>query len=160
MAEQSGVDSGSISHFLSKKRGLSDHSKFKIAEAVGYTYEEMLAMGRRILNGNFLKQDALTPPGEKNLDTQAKEVQGNNRVDEYIKKTARIITSKTIYKSALERNIDAFFQAVETEAEMNSIREQITRMETKHKEDMDELKQLILALSGAAPQKREAASKS
>ncbi|MFA7346873.1 MAG: helix-turn-helix transcriptional regulator [Desulfurivibrionaceae bacterium] len=80
----------------------------------------------------------------------------NPKFDDYIGKTARVITSKTIYRSALERNIDAFHKAVETEDEMQGVREKLELMQVKHDRDMEELKRLIL--NQGASQKRDSAA--
>lgn len=80
----------------------------------------------------------------------------NPKFDDYIGKTARVITSKTIYRSALERNIDAFHKAVETEDEMQGVREKLELMQEKHDRDMEELKRLILNQSTS--QKRDSAA--
>ena len=80
----------------------------------------------------------------------------NPKFDDYIGKTARVITSKTIYRSALERNIDAFHKAVETEDEMQGVREKLEVMQVKHDRDMEELKRLIL--NQGNQQKRDSAA--
>jgi len=91
----------------------------------------------------------------------------NPKFDDYIGKTARVITSKTIYRSALERNIDAFHKAVETEDEMQGVREKLDGMEKRHSADMDELKFMHardmeelkrLILNQGSQQKRDSAA--
>lgn len=82
--------------------------------------------------------------------------ESNPKFDDYIGKTARVITSKTIYRSALERNIDAFHKAVETEDEMQGVREKLELMQVKHDRDMEELKRLIL--NQGTQQKRDSAA--
>ncbi len=68
------------------------------------------------------------------------EREANPRFDDLVNKTARIVTSKTIYRSALERNIDAFHKAVETEDEMQGVKEEMRGL----REEIAELKALIL----------------
>lgn len=108
-----------------------------------------------------------TAPGQQPVIASHPNRESNPKFDDYIGKTARVITSKTIYRSALERNIDAFHKAVETEDEMQGVKEKLDVMELRHNADMDELKSMHardmaelknLILSQAGGQKRDSAA--
>lgn len=97
--------------------------------------------------------EEMGPQGKGPLDMNDPD---KNRYNELIEKTSKVITSKTIYKSALERNIDAFHHAVEQEDEMQGVKERLEIMQAKHDKDMEELKNLILGQG--VQQKRDSAA--
>jgi transcriptional regulator with XRE-family HTH domain len=95
----------------------------------------------------------------ENTGQEESEEAEQNRHDDLISKTSRIITSKSIYNSALERNIEAFHKAVIMEEEMIGLREEMATRDKKHDNDIQELKDLLLSL-GATTKKRDEAANS
>jgi len=142
-ARMCGVNEGSIRHYLKGGEPGLDNL-IKIANACGRSVG-WLATGEE----NSSPQEALL--------TNHPNREANPRFAELVDRTARIVTSKTIYRSALERNIDAFYKAVETEDEMENMRgmmaEMMQKLDFLVQENME-----IKAKLGGQPKKREASN--
>lgn len=72
--------------------------------------------------------------------------------------TTVVLESNTVYRAALAANVRAFYKAVKNEEEKMEMQEQLTRIEIKHEADMQELKQMIMGLAVAAPEKKSSAA--
>lgn len=78
----------------------------------------------------------------------------DQRISDLLTKTAVILESDTVYRTALASNINAFHKAVEMEGEMKEVKEDLRKMQA----DMDELKAMIRSLGGVLPEKRDPAA--
>jgi len=129
-----------------------DHN---IASTSVYPPEPNHKIAARIGTGRTTQQP------KKKVNEQSEPQQAQNSChDDFINKTTKIITSQTIYRSALERNIDAFYQAVETEEEMQGIKEEMRDLREDYKNRMDKLEKLILNMGGLTNEKRDSAANS
>lgn len=79
-------------------------------------------------------------------------------MSEMVTMTIEVLESKTVYRSALASNVRAFHQAVKMEGEMKGVKEEVQKMREEHRTEMEELKEMIRALGGALPQKRDTAA--
>lgn len=79
-------------------------------------------------------------------------------MSEMVTMTIEVLESKTVYRSALASNVRAFHQAVKMEGEMQGVKESLLQMRDEHRAEMEELKEMIRALGGALPQKRDTAA--
>lgn len=79
-------------------------------------------------------------------------------MSEMVTMTIEVLESKTVYRSALASNVRAFHQAVKMEGEMKGVKEEVQKMRAEHRTEMEELKEMIRALGGALPQKRDTAA--
>ncbi len=79
-------------------------------------------------------------------------------MSEMVTMTIEVLESKTVYRSALASNVRAFHQAVKMEGEMQGVKEDLRQMRAEHRAEMEELKEMIRSLGGAAPEKREPAA--
>lgn len=61
------------------------------------------------------------------------------RISDMLQKTAEVLESKTIFRSALASNINAFYQAVKTEEPMRQLRDRMEAMELSLSSQMKEV---------------------
>ncbi len=169
IANNVGVTSKYISDITAERRRASHKLQEKIATALGYTYEDMLAMGRQILVG----EKSATPQQQNNKiaarvepgrpETRERLLQQQNSkpapTEESFSMTIEVLESQTVYRSALASNVRAFHQAVKMEGEMHGVKDELQKMKEQHEADMAELKEMIRAMiAGQAAEKRDAAA--
>lgn len=108
-------------------------------------------------NNQAAKNKAMSSQEETSL---ADRIDESFSMSEMVTMTIEVLESKTVYRSALASNVRAFHQAVKMEGEMKGVKEEVQQMRVEHRHEMEELKGMIRALGGEAPQKREAAANS
>lgn len=79
-------------------------------------------------------------------------------IDELREMTTVVLETNTVYRAALAANVRAFYRAVKNEEEKMEMHEQLKRLEAKHDADMQELKQMIMALNESKPEKKAIAA--
>ena len=83
---------------------------------------------------------------------------GEFSISDMLQATARVLESKTVYRSALASNIRAFDKAVLMEGKMQGIEEEMRKMRAENAERMDRLEKMVLSLGGQVPEKKSLAS--
>ena len=116
LAEKAGIAYEYFNGILNGHKPGSEDVRGRIASAIGMTYEEMLAMGRKILSGEDGKPEERIKP----LAVASE--------DPLIEKTRKILRSNK-YGTALTHNIMAFSHAVDQEDEMEEMKRKLESIE-------------------------------
>lgn len=124
-----------INDILAGRCKTSLDKQVKIAAALGLTYEDLLAEGRHILTGKGpanLHQIVASPTNQQTSPAREPKEQTDGKNSELNEKVARgeditrkVLTSNTKFARALWENLKAFESAVDTEREMEDMREEM-----------------------------------
>jgi transcriptional regulator with XRE-family HTH domain len=116
--------------------------------------------GRKQPNPNqmFSRRPVHPPHGQDEAVPMEDFIDESFSMSEMVTMTIEVLESKTVYRSALASNVRAFHQAVKMEGEMKGVKEEVQKMRAEHRTEMEELKEMIRALGGALPQKRDTAA--
>lgn len=98
---------------------------------------------------------------ERQKNTEQLEDNDQWSVEELLQMTREVLESHTVYRPALAANVKAFYKAIKTEDEMNSITEEVRalRMENQAVNNrMERMEQMLLSLGATLPQKRDQAN--
>lgn len=92
-------------------------SQKKIAKAAGYSYEDFLEFGKKLLKSQYSSDyNEVISVGE---DLQHNPIE----IESLIKKTREILYSGTEYAESLSANIKSFYSAVKNKKEMNNLKD-------------------------------------
>jgi len=144
LASQQGIDRGYLNAIIKGRKSGSEAIREKITEYFRMEYEEMLALGRRLLDG----QNGATPvkgkirkkksslPGmvaQEENDMVAVDCQSTMAmaISEKMVKAIQILESQTIYREILSGMIDAFHGALVAQNDRGSLRTRISLLEAK-----------------------------
>lgn len=149
LAREKEIDRGYLNAIIQGRKTGSEHVRGKIAEHFHLPYEEMLALGRRLLEAPGPQRGPWTRPGVKrSSDNAAKvpegtgDISGANtstpRISETIRKAIIILESDTEYRSRLADLINTFHEELMAREEPAGLRTQMTEMEKRiaHLENM------------------------
>jgi len=135
LAVQQKIDRGYLNAIVKGRKPGSDDVRAKIAGHFHLTYEDMLALGRRIL-GN--REENL---GEGDSDVEQKELIHDkaaetagdiiSSISEKIMKTVVVLESDSTCRDVLADLIDAFQEAVSIHNENLALRNRIAKMEVQ-----------------------------
>lgn len=146
LAEVQEIDRGYLNAIVRGRKPGSEKLRSKIAAHFDMVYEEMLSLGRRILNG----EDPFPPDGEKaeqqelgqtdsnrkkglcNLNTiTPKYGEGSENIPDRIVSAIDVLGSDTKYAALLAGLIDALHDTVSTKRENKALKEKIGEMESR-----------------------------
>lgn len=140
-------------HLVPRSQNAPDDSPFvkpKIAARIEPGNEE----SREKLHRKSLER--VMKAGKKSANTETGEEEFE--LEDMQEMTAVVLTSKTVYRSALASNVRAFYQAVINEDEMNTVSERLKEIQLENKkmaERMERMEQMLLSMGANEPQKRE-----
>ena len=98
------VSPNHLSDILSQRKNAGQKLKERIAAALNMSFEDMLVLGRLIVEG---REDVETDKGfAKSLNQESRSI------DDFLAMAARILESDTPYRQALINNLIAFHQAI------------------------------------------------
>lgn len=147
------IDRGYLNAIVKGRKPGSEEVRMKIAAHFRMTYEEMLAMGRRLLDGDEIQ--AAGAGGDRTSETTpvpavsaiAHAADGNatagdrilpfvkpgreGSIAEKIRKTVFILESNTACREVLANLIDALYETVGTEKDNLTLRNQMKEMESR-----------------------------
>jgi transcriptional regulator with XRE-family HTH domain len=123
-----GITPNHLSDILGSRKNAGQKLKERIADALGVSFEEMLALGRQIIEGRSKGQG--TPFGGMDHGVGLVETREDEAYfsSDFIAMAKRILESDTPFRQALMSNISAYHQALESSR--------------KEKESTDEIKEL------------------
>jgi hypothetical protein len=142
------LDPGHLNSIIKGRTPGPEETRETIAGHFKMTYEDMLGLGRWLLDGNdpevFLEQSGKVFFRDTRMvepETQAAQGEDQFSISDMIIMTTKVLESRTVYRSALASNIRAFHQAVTRESEMEDMRNDMARMQR----EIRELRDLITA---------------
>ena len=137
LADLLGIDRGYLSAIIRGRKPGSEAKRSQIATHFGMVYEDMLILGRRILNGDDdpsrKGQAENTPPAQEDLDTDAAENRaidfktspiigsGPEDVSKKIISLLQILNSDTVYAEILDRLLDSYQETVSTDQKLQEL---------------------------------------
>lgn len=131
------VSPNHLSDILGQRKNAGQKLKERIADALNMSFEDMLMLGRRIVEGR--------ESGENDQSSTESLHQGSKSNDEFIAIANQILESDTPYRLALISTLTAFHQAMEGESKevkalqmIASLQEEIKTM----RKDIEELRRL------------------
>lgn len=149
LAREKEIDRGYLNAIIQGRKTGSEHVRSKIADHFHMPYEEMLSLGRRLLEAPGPQMGPWTRPGvEGSSDNAVKvpegkgEVSGANKsspkISETIQKAIIILESDTEYRSRLADLINTFHKELIAREESAGLRTQLTEMDKRiaHLENM------------------------
>jgi transcriptional regulator with XRE-family HTH domain len=154
LAVQQNIDPGYLNAIVKGRKSGSEEVRAKIASHFNMIYEDMLALGRRILDGN--EDAAATSEGNTGEEEQAtpqtepphedigqahlkvvdlkspnKTRETHSSISEKIMKTVTVLESDTRFSDILEKMIDALYEEVSAKNENLGLRNQVKEMESR-----------------------------
>ncbi len=140
LAQQVGVSANHLSDILGRRKNAGQNLKERMAHALGISFEEILVLGRHIIEEQpnarvDLTADQVKPP-ESTLGQQA-----ISKTD-LIQMASRVLESNSPYRQALTSNITEYYQALESaqkekkslqlikelQEEVNSLRQEVNKL--------------------------------
>ena len=165
LAGQQNIDRGYLNAIVKGRKPGAEEVRAKIASHFDMTYEDMLALGRRILGGEDIIISAGNRGGvhkppvridmakseRKAIDSKFPLKSGENQpsISEKIMKVVEILESDTPYSTVLAELVDAFHEAVSTKKDNFALRNQMKEMEAR-----------IASLEKMRPDKKDGVQKS
>lgn len=144
LASQQGIDRGYLNAIIKGRKSGSEAIREKITEYFRMEYEEMLALGRRLLDGQsgsipvkgkVRKKKSALP---EVVDQEENDVVAVDcpptmamAISEKMVKAIQILESQTIYREILSGMIDAFHGALVAQNDRGSLRTRISLLEAK-----------------------------
>ncbi|MGB3209286.1 MAG: hypothetical protein WBB19_01130 [Desulforhopalus sp.] len=137
------VSPNHLSDILALRKNAGQNLKERIADNLGISFEEMLVLGRRIIEGWEDEGGNNVSGSDSSKDDRGGMEQKSIRMNDLLAMAARVLESKTPYRQALISNITAYHQAMDMTDKENkalqlikSLQEEINIM----RQDIDELK--------------------
>ena len=144
LAEQQGIDRGYLNAIVKGRKGGSDAIRSKITKHFRMEYEEMLTLGRRILDGQSesslgrgkTRRKASSVPDtaeQEELDDIEDDVQSAEpaAISGKILKAVRILESQSVYRDILSSIIDSFHDALMAKDDSRILRKRVSLLEAK-----------------------------
>ncbi len=160
LADQQKIDRGYLNAIVKGRKSGSEKKRSEIAAHFGMVYEDMLALGRRILDGEDdpsrrkqagdspLPQDFIdNDEGNRAIDFKINPINGpgSDNISKRIIGVLEVLGSGTAYADLLAGLIDAFQDSVSTKKKLEQLEDENLELRTKLKE-MDEMKSRIASL--------------
>ncbi len=109
MAQNADVSPNHMSDILALRRNAGQQLKERIAQSLGVSIEEMLVLGRRVLESQgTIEQGILEEEQAAGVDKTSISL---------MEMVTRILDSNTMYKQALTENIRFYYQALDSDQE-------------------------------------------
>lgn len=144
LATQQGIDRGYLNAIVKGRKTGSEVIRDKITKYFQMEYEEMLALGRKILDGQagvpsgkskVKKKDSTLPEvsSQEGIDVVADEHADSQpiAISGKMVKAIQILESQTIYREILSGMIDAFHGALMSQKDHRTLRSRVTMLEAK-----------------------------
>ena len=129
------VSPNHLSDILSQRKNAGQKLKERIADALNMSFEDMLVLGRLIVEG---REDV-----ENDKEFAKSLNQESKSIDDFLAMAARILESDTPYRQALINNLTAFYQAIDVESKESKAIQMIVSLQEELKnmrQDIEELK--------------------
>lgn len=143
LAASVGVSPNHLSDILAQRKNAGQKLKERIADNLSISFEDMLVLGRRIIEGRGGEEEDNVSGSDSNKDAGGGLEQKSIRMNDFLAMAAGILESNTPYRQALISNITAYHQAMDMADKENkalqlikSLQEEINIM----RQDIDELK--------------------
>lgn len=138
LAASVGVSPNHLSDILAQRKNAGQKLKERIADNLSISFEDMLVLGRRIIEGedNVSGSDSSKEAGG-GLE------QKSMRMNDFLAMAAGILESNTPYRQALISNIIAYHQAMDMTEKENKALQLIKSLQKEiniMRQDIDELK--------------------
>jgi len=147
LAGQQKIDRGYLNAIVKGRKPGSEDVRAKIALHFNMTYEDMLTLGRNILDSgkleiseekkgyeqNVAAKDNISRADKGVIDfkTPKKFQDSQSGFSEKIMKVVEILESDTIYRDVLAELIDAFHESISTKNDNLKLRNQMKEMESR-----------------------------
>lgn len=147
LAREQNIDRGYMNAIAKGRKSGAEDIRTKIAVHFGMAYEDMLALGRTILDGEdspgsgksgridggeTARSEATMPEkGISELGEPQKSEEPRLSISEKMMKVVAILESDSKYRDTLSGLIDAFYEAVNAKKENQTLRNQMKEMESR-----------------------------
>ena len=150
LADLLGIDRGYLSAIIRGRKPGSEAKRCQNATLFGMVYEEMLVLGRRIINGDDdpsrKGQTEDTPPSQESIDTDAAENRiinfkispinesGPEDVSNKIITLLQMLNSDTVYAGILDGLLDSYQEYVSTDQKIHQLEKENLVLRNEMKE--------------------------
>jgi transcriptional regulator with XRE-family HTH domain len=150
LADLLGIDRGYLSAIIRGRKPGSEAKRCQIAAHFGMVYEDMLVLGRRIINGDDdpsrKGQTEDTPPSQESIDTDAAENRiinfkispinesGPEDVSNKIITLLQMLNSDTVYAGILDGLLDSYQEYVSTDQKIHQLEKENLVLRNEMKE--------------------------
>ena len=150
LADLLGIDRGYLSAIIRGRKPGSEAKRTQIAAHFGMVYEDMLVLGRRIINGDDdpsrKGQTEDTPPSQESIDTDAAENRiinfkispinesGPEDVSNKIITLLQMLNSDTVYAGILDGLLDSYQEYVSTDQKIHQLEKENLVLRNEMKE--------------------------
>ncbi len=147
LADQQKIDRGYLNAIVRGRKSGSEKKRSEIAAHFEMVYEDMLSLGRRILNGeenpSLEKDNGVSSQSKGHVDTGGRENgvidfkitprhgAGSENIPDRIVSVIEVLSSDTGYADLLAGLIDAFHDTVSTKKENLALRNKLKEMESR-----------------------------
>jgi transcriptional regulator with XRE-family HTH domain len=158
LADLLGIDRGYLSAIIRGRKPGSEAKRCQIAAHFGMVYEDMLVLGRRIINGDDdpsrKGQAEDTPPSQEGIDTDAEENRvidfktspinesGPGDVSKKIITLLQMLNSDTVYAGILDGLLDSYQESVSTDQKIQQLEKENLALRNEIKEMKSRLDKL------------------
>ena len=158
LADLLGIDRGYLSAIIRGRKPGSEAKRCQIAAHFGMVYEDMLVLGRRIINGDDdpsrKGQAEDTPPAQEGIDTNAEENRvidfktspinesGPGDVSKKIITLLQMLNSDTVYAGILDGLLDSYQESVSTDQKIQQLEKENLALRNEIKEMKSRLDKL------------------
>ena len=156
LADELKIDRGYLNAIVRGRKSGSEKKRGQIAAHFHLLYEDMLSLGRRILNGEEISKPdddtASDMPGKVNDDQQepdtnddratGKQGQKSENVSKKIITLLQILESDTVYAEILDRLLDSYQETVRKDQKIRQPEEEIGELKEKNLEVKHQMKEL------------------
>lgn len=163
ISQNLGIEKGHLSGIIMGDRGASPDLQARIASQAGHTYEEVLLLGRRVIEGGEEQKEAVHPTtiagGIVTRDDELVLYQTmvRRRTVRFLDGTKEVVESDTEYfPRALENNIDAFQVGVRQAKENMMLSEDMRKMREEQARQGKQIDALLKLLGQSEEQKKSA----
>lgn len=126
LAQEHNIDRGYMNAIVKGRKAGAEELRTRIAAHFQMTYEEMLALGRTILDG-----DNVLLPGENDGEEQDIPEESRPSISVELLKIFAILESDSRYSDALSSLADAFYEAGSLRKDNLALQERIKEMESR-----------------------------
>lgn len=143
LAASVGVSPNHLSDILAQRKNAGQKLKERIANTLHISFEDMLVLGRRIVESRTNEGGDKISEGDAGKDSVGGLEQISINTTDFLAMAAAILESNTQYRQALISNITAYYQAMEmTHKEKMALQLIKSLQEEIHiiRQDIDELK--------------------
>lgn len=147
LADQQNIDRGYLNAIVRGRKSGSEKKRSEIAAHFGMVYEDMLSLGRRILNGeknpSLEKKNGVNSKSKGHVDAGERENgiidfkitprhgAGSEDIPDRIVSVIEVLSSDTGYADLLAGLIDAFHDSVSTKKENLALKNKLKEMESR-----------------------------